>query len=382
MSSDYSSRARLFRDALYDALAGDSSRISDADPLSILASMLYRCRTSAGNDETTLGALDAFDAIAQRRTVDEALSEAASLFESPQRFREALFFLRCLDRDAGSALALMRQRAYLSAAVTPVAAYPELATDQAALLDATTFETLWQQPSRLGWMEDTIQIWRRAYLPQYTAQHAEYNRHLAAVVDDVEAAQWQTDAIEKLNRLERLGAPVALSALVQFHTFETAEVCSTDVVQLAAELAETPVCPYCGFRLGEVAPVETLNTVLIAIERGLAVQQTRLAQRVVSRLLARPGRAREDRLDRFIQVVQASDLTGLAQVLDEGLLEFLGDLLMTPEPRVNLIDRLSEAFPEVTNDSLDAVVETFRRLLQDELADNGGRIVIGREDLA
>ena len=115
MSSDYSSRARLFRDALFDALAGDSKRASDADPLSALTSVLYRCRAAAGDDETTAGALDAFEAIVQRGSIDGAVSEAAALFESPQRFRDALFFLRCLDRDAAGALTLMRQRTYLSA---------------------------------------------------------------------------------------------------------------------------------------------------------------------------------------------------------------------------------------------------------------------------
>jgi hypothetical protein len=380
MSSDYTSRARLFRDALYDALAGRESGAADADPLSILTSIVERCRAAAGDDETTAGALDAFEVIARRGGVDEALSEAASLFESPHRFREALFFLRCLDRDAPEALTLMRQRAYLSAAVAPAGSYAELATDQAALLDATTFETLWREQGRLGWMEDTIQIWRRAYQPVYVARHADYNRHVAAVADDVVAAQWQVDALEKLNRLERLGEPVALLALMQFRGLEELSPCPADAVQLAAEVAETPVCPYCGYRLGDVAPVEQLNATLVAIERGLATQQARLARRVVSRLLARPGRPQEDRLDRFIQVVQASDLSGLAQVLDEGLLEFLGDLLQTPEPRINLIDRLAQDYPEVTSERLDEVVRAFRSLVEDELQRGGGRVVIGRED--
>ena len=381
MSSDHTSRVRLYRDALYDALVGPEQGTADASPLSLLASLVSQCRAAAGDDETAAGALDAFDAIVQRGSVDDAVSEAASLFESPQRFREALFFLRCLGRDAAGALALMRQRAYLSAAVAPAASYGELATDQAALLDATTFETLWREPARLGWMEDAIHVWRRAYQPVYAAHHADYSRHVAAVVGDIEASLWQTEALEKLNRLERLGEPVALAALTRFHALAELSACPSDAVQLAAELSETPVCPYCGYRLGELAPVAALNTALVAIERGLASQQARLAQRVVSRLLARPGRAREDRLDRFIQAVQASDLSGLAQVLDEGLMEFLGDLLQTPEPRINLIERLAQEFPEVTGERLDEVVAAFRTLVEDELERGGGRVVIGREDI-
>jgi len=382
MSSDYSARARLFRDALYDAMASDEQAVSDADPLTVLTAILDRCRAISADDETAGGAVNAFDAIVARAPVDDALSEAASLFESPQRFRDALFFLRCLDRDAPGALALMRQRAYLSAAVAPAPSYPELATDQAALLDATAFEALWREPARQTWMEDTIHIWRRAYQPVYVAQHADYSRHIAALSADIEAALWQIDAIEKLNHLERLGEPAAQAALTRFHALAELSACTSDAVQLAAEIAETPVCPHCGYRLGEVPPVEDLNTALIAIERGLATQQGRLARRVVSRLLSRPGRAHEDRLDRFIQVVQASDLSGLAQVLDEGLLEFLGDLLDTPEPRVNLIDRLAQDHPEITTETLEEVVAAFRALVEDELRRGGGRVVIGREDAA
>jgi hypothetical protein len=70
----------------------------------------------------------------------------------------------------------------------------------------------------------------------------------------------------------------------------------------------------------------------------------------------------------------------MAQVLDEGLLEFLGDMLQTPEPRINLIDRLAQDYPEVTSDRLDEVVAAFRTLVEDELQRGGGRVVIGREE--
>jgi hypothetical protein len=112
----------------------------------------------------------------------------------------------------------------------------------------------------------------------------------------------------------------------------------------------------------------------------LATQCTRLHQRVVGRLLAHTGSARDDRLQRFAAAVQAADLASLAQSLDEGMLAFLEDLLSTPEPRVNLLDRLAGEFPEVTDESLEAAVAAFRVLMQDELRRGGGRVVISRED--
>jgi hypothetical protein len=380
MSSDHSSRARLFRDALHDTLAVAATPGAGADPMALLHALLSRCRVAGADEPGVADVLAAFESIARRTTEDDAVSEATALFESPQRFREALFFLRCLDRDATGALALNRARSYLSAAVAPPAAFPELATDQAALLDATTFEGLWQDPARLGWMEGTIQIWRRAYVPVYATHHADYNRHIAAIATDVDAAAWQTDALAKLNTLARLGEPVAQPALVRYHALAQLFACPLEAVQLTDALKDDPVCGHCGFRLGDAAPIDALNTTLVAIERGLAEQRTRLAQRVVGRLLARPGRAQEDRLDRFIQVVQAADLSGLAQVLDDGLLAFLDDLLLEPEPRVNLIDRLGRDFPELTAANLEAAVAAFRVLAEDELARGGGRIAIGRED--
>src|SRR5690606_32704865 len=130
--SDYTSRSRQFRDALADAM--------DAAPedgaLYSLRSFIDRCRFIAAKHEGLAGALDALEAVAAYQDPDEALSEAASLFESPGRFRETLFFVRCLDHDAPGALDLMRVRDYVSGAVVPASAFRQLAVDQATVLDA------------------------------------------------------------------------------------------------------------------------------------------------------------------------------------------------------------------------------------------------------
>ena len=67
-------------------------------------------------------------------------------------------------------------------------------------------------------------------------------------------------------------------------------------------------------------------------------------------------------------------------MLDEGFLGFIDDLLDTPEPRVNLIERLSREHPEITPENLDAAVESFRRIAADEVARGGGRVRIGVEE--
>jgi len=380
MTADFSARSRQYQDALYEALAGGQTAVGDADPLQLLGSLVDRCRPLTIEAETASQALDALATVARQSSLEAALSDAAIRFESPQRFREALYFARCLERDPGAALAQLAARTYLESAVAPAARYPDLATDQAALLDATTFGALWREPSRRQWFLDTIDIWRQAYTPVYLERHAAFNADLAEIALQMDALQPQAAAVERLNSLQRLGAPQAQAALAQFHELERLFACPADAESLAHVLTSDAICPYCAFRLGEDAPSADARRVHQAIERGLAGQQARLAQRVVTRLLARPDRAGSDRLDRFIEVVQASDLTGLAAILDDGLTAFLRELLDSPEPATTLIDQLALTYPEITAANLDDALAELRILIQEELRNNHGRLRIARPD--
>lgn len=380
MTSDFSARSRQYQEALYEALAGEATAVSDAEPLTILGGLIERCRPLAFEDSIAVQALDALASFAERPSLEAALSDVAIRFESPQRFREALFFARCLERDADSALALLDARAYLEAATAPASVNAELAVDQAGLLDGNTFARLWQEPSINTWIVGPIEIWKRAYVPLYVSRHTAHNGAVAEMAQRIDAMQTQAAAVERLNTLQRLGAPQAQAALTQYHELETLFACPAAEDDLTTMLQSEPICPYCAYRLGEEPPTADATRVLQAIQRGLEGQQARLAQRVVNRLLARPGRAGSDRLDRFIEVVQAADLTGLAAVLDDGLIAFLQDLLDSPAATATLLDSLGRTFPEITAGNLEDAVVEFRLLLQEELQRNNGSIQLRPED--
>jgi hypothetical protein len=124
--------------------------------------------------------------------------------------------------------------------------------------------------------------------------------------------------------------------------------------------------------MGSRPPAADARRVRQAIERGLLTQQRRLAQRVVSRLLEQPSRNEGERLARFVQVVQASDLTGLALVLDDTIVEFLRNFLDPQPSQESVMDRLAGSFPEVTLANLDAVLGELRRLLTADVVAAGG----------
>ncbi|HEX5140912.1 MAG TPA: hypothetical protein VFX19_08205 [Dehalococcoidia bacterium] len=379
MSSEFATRARLFREALSEALAGVDGAATGNGVVGELAALVERALPMAGEDETAAGALGALEAIARRGDVEGAVSEAAALFESPQRFREALYFARCLERDSGAALALVDARGYLAGASVPAHAFADLASKQATLLDQTTFSTLWHEPERWGWMVDEIAAWRRVYVALYGEAHTQYNDAIEALSGRVESLQGQASAVEKLNGLRRLGAPVADGALTRFREIEGLFRCSADTEQLGQMLAESPICGFCEFRPGEEAPSAEVERLADALARGLSEQRVRLGRRV-GHLRAGGVALRDARLERLIQAVDGDDAGALDRALDEGMVQFLDDLLLTPEAELSLLGRLSQQFPEATETNLDDVIAEFRRLLSEEMARNGGRLHLAPED--
>jgi hypothetical protein len=333
---------------------------------------------AATADETASSFVEALAAVAGQLQLEAAVALAETRFETPQRFRDALYFARCLARDAAPAIALLQARRYLEEAFVS-ASFRELGTDRQAVLDATTFASLWAEGTRLSWMLDTIGIWRREFAGVYTGRHTAYNASLSGLVERIDALAQQAGALERLNGLRRLGPPLAAASVTQFHELERIYPCPVETERLVEALVDAPACPDCDFRLGDEAPSADARRVRQAIERGLVMQQSRLAQRVVSRLVARPIESGEERLARFIQVVQASDVSGLALVLDDALIDFLRDLLDSTPPPDGVLDRLTRAFPEVTPANLDAAVSEFRRLVETEVS-RGGRLRLRSQD--
>jgi hypothetical protein len=137
---------------------------------------------------------------------------------------------------------------------------------------------------------------------------------------------------------------------------------------LPAAAGAATSCPACGLTLAEGPPSAEVEAVLRRLSRALGQQMTRLSSQAVHRILAR---ARGERMEQFLQVVQASDLAGLASVLDDELLEFLRDLL-AGEPRTGtppVLERLRRAFPVVGEGEVEPAAELFKRLLEQALSE-------------
>lgn len=87
---------------------------------------------------------------------------------------------------------------------------------------------------------------------------------------------------------------------------------------------EQPTCSHCGLLLTADPPQREVERFLHQLKQALKEQHRRLSSEAIGRILAQSG---ERRIDQFIKVVQTSDLSSLANVLDDELVEFLRQLL-------------------------------------------------------
>src|SRR6266480_176082 len=113
MASEPASRARHFRDALYEALSGAPPALQAAGPLSALLTLTGRTLPTATTDEGAAGLLSSLQAVGRANDVEASLAVAELRFGEPEQFREAIYFARSLERDAAGALALLQARRYL-----------------------------------------------------------------------------------------------------------------------------------------------------------------------------------------------------------------------------------------------------------------------------
>jgi hypothetical protein len=299
-----------------------------------------------------------------------ALGALADLYPGPMALAEDVFLARCLVRDPPAALELAAMRDFLARAVVPER-LSELAMDHTVSLEQISFATLWAEPHRLDSMRATFEYFRSRFRAAFLAHHASYwqaTRRLRLSLEDSEAA---ARALARLNSLEQLGRPLGEDALAQQGRL-LATVQDCPLVQPASggeeALGAAASCPACGLTLADQPPSAEVDAVLRRLSRALSQQMTRLSSEAVHRIIAR---ARGERIEQFLQVVQASDLAGLASVLDDELLEFLRDLLAgeptTAAPPV--LERLRRAFPVVSESEVEAATEVFRRLLQQAISE-------------
>ena len=146
---------------------------------------------------------------------------------------------------------------------------------------------------------------------------------LPAFRRDLDLARLKLGAIEQLNSLAELGDPAGEGLSESLSRLNEAPAnCAFFGGRL--DLETLPWCSSCRLTLETTLPSGELARLLPAIDGALATKNGRLSNLLVERILH--GQA-DERLDDFLKIVQASDLSALATTLNQELLGFIQQVL-------------------------------------------------------
>ncbi len=165
--------------------------------------------------------------------------------------------------------------------------------------------------------------YREDYSRAYRAHHRDYHRGLPSLALRLEDAQFKLSALAHLDSISELGAPEAGGFEPQFAELTaTLKPCGQSPEQLPLDLEAR--CPTCLIRLGQPLPETEADLLLRRLERALLAKGQALSRELTGRILeGRAGR----RLDDFLKMVQASDLSALANTLDGDMARFIRRLV-------------------------------------------------------
>jgi hypothetical protein len=192
-------------------------------------------------------------------------------------------------------------------------------------------------PRNLEALGARFQRFKWTYVQCYLSAHEKWRanmEHLALVVDD---AKRYRDALGRLNPIVALGPPQGEEL-----TERIAELAASVVrCELAGPVApETmPRCSSCGFILGAAGPGAELDDTMERLRRALSMKFTALSQSMISRLIREHDR--DNRLEGFLKITQASQTDALVRVLDEKLARYLAQVL--DDNLEGLVGRRSDA---------------------------------------
>lgn len=275
--------------------------------------------------------LDRLRAVASARKPATAISAATPLYPDLHTLIEDIFLARALSARRDDAVRILRMQAFVEDAPVPQGADREVFLDYTSLIDRISFATLVSDPRQLPALIVAFDLFKRGYAKLYAAHHAGFWKKMTKLNQLLDDARPEAEALHRLNSISELTPALAVDSLVEYGSLVDDRIGCRLADAGADDLGDGPVCSECGITLADT-PDSRAKDVVKRIERGLAGQMKRLASEAVRQLLQRSD---DPRIDRFLKIVQASQVATLPDVLDDQLTGYLRRFLV--EARLGLI---------------------------------------------
>lgn len=315
-----------------------------------------------GQRQEAEASLDRLRQLADSTDQAEFLRRISSTYHRLADWAEDVYLARALLEQPALLLELLRLRHYLDESAIPLDA-GDLTLDRALLQKQVAFALLVAEPHRFSGLQSSFSSYRKRYEAAYKRHHDQYWLETLAIHSRLLDASLRVEALRRINTLTELGPPVGEGAAAAFsQLLEATSGCQLSG-RLDQELGDSPVCPSCRLTLEGWPPAERADEVLGRLDRAIRRQLARLSATAVQQVLQRSG---DPRVEQFLKVVQASQISSLADLLDDSLLGFLRRFLV--EARIQavlqpIISRLQTG-PPPKEEEAEQVMREVTRLLQ------------------
>lgn len=306
-------------------------------------------------------ALERLSQLASAADTSRFLAGAERLYLNKQALMEDVYLLRAFRQTPEEASDLLALRRFLLRAVVP-ADEAELMLDRSLMMEQLTFAALAVEPQRLPPARAAFERFRQRYIAGYHQHHTSYWAEMARLHARLFDEQQRVYALRRLNSLAELGPPVGIGALAACDQL-LAETAGCPLIGGVEDAAKADgVCPACGLGLDQDAPVQRIDEILSRIERACARQMARLSSGALQQVLRRSNDAR---VERFLKVIQASQLSSLIDVIDDELVGYLRRFLV--ESRIEealqpILDHLQAGVTPKVDDAQSAMREVSQVL--------------------
>jgi hypothetical protein len=292
-------------------------------------------------DEETPEVGEALDRLAEVASADGAeqlLAAVARTYPSEGRLVEDVFTLRALIETPEAARDLFQARRFLQRAAIP-AGQPDLAMDRSLVLEQLNAAALVTEPERLVPARSALESFRRKYAKRYREHHTAVWQETARLHTELLETRPRADALRRINTLAELGPPLGIGGLAAYDEL-LSETSGCELIAGVEEIVKTEaVCPACGITLYDPPPARRVREVTAKIERACHKQLARLSSAAVQQVLRGSS---EPQIERFLRMVQASQLTDLCEIMDEELAGYLRRFLVETRIQEALEPILSE----------------------------------------
>ena len=303
-------------------------------------------------------------ALAEAGDLRQFLQRCWEVQSSPDALAADGALLRGLQRVLEAAPEVLEAQAFLAEAEVG-SDDEDLRMDRQVLLEQLILPALARSPHLWPSVRSLFQMVRSHYQTLYVARHRacqDEGRRLEALArEDLTKAR----ALARLNSITQLGPPVDPEVAARWPFILTSLApCSADPPALGAGAR----CARCGFSLSAPSQAPEFLALWERLTRALREQQERLSASAIRQVLAR---ADSEEVEKLVQIVQASDLAPLVQVLDDRLVAFIQELLAAERRLVvspPVLQEMGRRFALVDEDQVEQVAQALADLLRDSFA--------------